>query len=469
MSAPTEHLRELLRPSAPGRRPRVVVIGGGFAGLRAVRALRGSPVDVTLIDRRNFHLFQPLLYQVATGALSSGEIAAPLRAVLRRQSNATVILGDVRDVDLAGGRVLLDAAAGSDTPDECPYDLLVVAAGGRTAYFGHDEWGPVAPGLKSVEDALELRRRILLAFEMAERSDDPGTRAVWLTFAVVGAGPTGVELAGQIVEMARDTLRRDFRRIDPSTARVLLLEAAPVALPGFDRRLQERAARDLRHHGIELLLERMVVDISPDAISVREPDGTVRRIPTHTVIWGAGVRACPLAESLAAQSGLELDRGGRVPVDTTFTLPGHPEVFVVGDMARVDRPDGTPLPGIAPVAMQQGEHVGRVIAARAVGGRPPAPFRYRDRGSLATIGRARAVGTVFGLRLTGLPAWLAWLGVHLTYLVGFQNRLFVFIRWSISFLTRGRGARLINEPWTATGHDAAPVADDPAQSDATAA
>ena len=451
MATGIAHLDALLNPAAQGPRRRVVVIGGGFAGLRAVRALREVPVDVTLIDRRNFHLFQPLLYQVATGALSAGEIAAPLRSVLRGQRNVRVILGEVRDIDLAGRRVILRPLEGPGDEATCPYDDLVVAAGGRTTYFGNDQWEPLAPGLKTVEDALELRRRILVAFEAAERETDERAQAAWLTFAVVGAGPTGVEMAGQIVEMARDTLRRDFRHIDPSTARVLLIEAAPAALPGFAPTLQQRASRDLRSHGVELMPDRMVVEITHDAITVRDTEGATQRIPTRTVVWGAGVRAAALAGRLAEQAGIAPDRGGRIPVDASFTIPGHPEVFVVGDIARAEGPDGTPLPGIAPVAMQQGHHVGRVIAARATGRAAPSTFRYRDRGSLATIGRARAVGTVFGVRVAGLPAWLAWLGIHLTYLIGFQNRLFVFLRWSISFLTRGRGARIINEPWEATG------------------
>ncbi|MCC6832564.1 MAG: NAD(P)/FAD-dependent oxidoreductase [Thermoleophilia bacterium] len=453
-------LDALLSPAAAGStRRRVVVIGGGFAGLRTVRALRDAPVEVTLVDRRNFHLFQPLLYQVATGALSAGEIAAPLRAVLRRQANARVVLGEVDDVDLAGRRVVLrPLEAGAATA--LAYDDLVVAAGGGTTYFGNDAWEPLAPGLKTVEDALELRRRILVAFEAAEREDDPAVQREWLTFAVVGAGPTGVEMAGQIVEMARDTLRRDFRRIDPSTARVLLVEAAPAVLPGYAAGLRARAGRDLAGHGVELLLQRMVVELTAREIAVRDPDGRVERIATRTVIWGAGVRASALGERLAAAAGVDVDRGGRIPVERDFSLPGHPEVFVVGDMARVEGPGGAPLPGIAPVAMQEGSHVGRVIATSAAGRPGPAAFRYHDKGSLATIGRARAVGTVFGLPLTGLPAWLAWLGIHLTYLIGFQNRLFVFMRWSISFLTRGRGARLINEPWDATGAVAAATADE---------
>lgn len=464
MTTGIQQLDALLRPvrtGAPLRR--VVVIGGGFAGLRAVRALRDAPVDITLVDRRNFHLFQPLLYQVATGALSSGEIAAPLRAVLRHQANVRVVLGEVDDIDLAGRQVLLrPLEAGAETA--LAYDELVVAAGGRTTYFGNDAWEPLAPGLKTVEDALELRRRILVAFEAAEREDDPVAQREWLTFAVVGAGPTGVEMAGQIVEMARDTLRRDFRRIDPSTARVLLIEAAPGVLPGFAPKLQERAARDLTGHGIEVRLQRMVVELTTREIAVRDPEGGVERIATRTVIWGAGVRASALGERLAEQAGVEVDRGGRIPVAPDFSLPGYPEAFVVGDMARADGANGAPLPGIAPVAMQEGTHVGRVIAARATGRPAPAPFRYHDKGSLATIGRARAVGTVFGLPLAGLPAWLAWLGIHLTYLIGFQNRLFVFMRWSISFLTRGRGARLINEPWEVTGAGAvAARADDDAE------
>jgi NADH:ubiquinone reductase (H+-translocating) len=437
-------------PDAP--RPRVVVVGGGFGGLRAVRALRGARLDVTLIDRRNFHLFQPLLYQVATGALASGEIAAPLRAVLKRQLNVTVILGEVRAIDLARRRVLVDAVAGGDGPRECPYDGLVVAAGARHSYFGHEDWEPVAPGLKTLEDALEIRRRILIAFESAEVEEDPRRQAEWLTFVVVGAGPTGVEVAGQIVEMARDTLRRDFRRIDTARARVLLVEAAPAVLGAFPSRQSARAARALERHGVEVVLERMVVDVTPEGIAVRGPDGRIERIAARTVVWGAGVEASGLATDLARTSGAELDRNGRVSVGPDLALPGHPEVRVVGDMARVAGPGGQPLPGVAPVAMQEGEYAGRALRAMLLGGRPPGPFRYHDRGNLATIGRARAVGQIRGLQVHGLIAWVIWLLVHLTYLIGFQNRLIVMIRWAVSFLTHGRGARLI------TGGRALPAA-----------
>jgi NADH dehydrogenase len=432
----------------------VVVVGGGFGGLRAVRALRDAPVEVVLVDRRNFHLFQPLLYQVATGALSPGEISAPLRGVLRRQANARVVLAEVRAVDLAGRRVLLAPPVDDAAERWLGYDALILATGSSHSYFGHDEWRPVAPGLKSLEDALELRRRILTAFEAAESEPDEGRRRAWLTFAVVGAGPTGVELAGQIAEIARDTVVRDFRSIDPRSARVLLVEAADRVLGAFPPPLSAAAGGSLREMGVEVMTGTSVVDVDRECVVVGAGDDR-HEIPARTVIWAAGVAASPLARLVGEASGAEVDRAGRVSVDDRLALPGHPEVHVVGDMARVVPPGRqTPLPGVAPVAMQQGVYAAHAVRARLAGRTPP-PFRYREKGNLATIGRARAVADIRGLRFSGFAAWLTWLLVHLMYLIGFQNRLLVMLRWTFSYLTRGRGARLITGPKTADGVETA--------------
>ncbi len=422
---------------------RVVIVGGGFGGLRAARALRHAPVSITLIDRRNFHLFQPLLYQVATGSLSPGEIATPLRAVLRRQANARVLLGVVTNVDLAARTVHMDPGAAGEIA-RIPYDTLVVATGARHAYFGRDDWEHDAPGLKSIEDALEIRRRILSAFEAAELEPDPSLRSPWLTFVVVGAGPTGVELAGQIAEIARDTLRGNFRAMDPGRARVILVEAADRVLPAFPPKLSERAADALRALGVSVCQACRVVNVERGAVTVQDvAQAEPVRIATQTIIWAAGVQASSLTARLAEAAGAPTDRAGRILVCPDLTVPGYPEVFAIGDMADLHDADGRPLPGIAPVAMQQGEHAARTIRAR-LDGRPPAgAFAYKDKGTLATIGRARAVAQIGRLQLWGLPAWVMWLLVHLLYLVGFQNRVLVLLRWSFSFLTRGRGARLI--------------------------
>ncbi|HEY3185933.1 MAG TPA: NAD(P)/FAD-dependent oxidoreductase [Solirubrobacteraceae bacterium] len=433
------------------RRHRVVVIGGGFGGQQAVKHLRGAPVDVTLVDRRNFHLFQPLTYQVATGALSPGEIAYPLRAIYKRDPNVRVLMAEVTGFDLDARRVELESRAGDTIAVSLPYDTLIVAGGSSYSYFGHDEWERVAPEVKSLESALAVRRRILSAFEQAETDDDPLRRRDLLTFVVVGAGPTGVEMAGQIAELARDTLRRDFRAINPRDGRVLLLEAADRVLTTFPPSLSAKAQRSLEELGVAPLLNRTVVDIDPDAVTIQAPDGGTERIGARTVIWAAGVRASSMAARLGGLTGAEVDRAGRVTVEADLTLPGHPEVFALGDMVRVRDRDGEPTvyPGVAPVAMQQGRYVARVVRER-LRGRGTGPFHYFDKGNLATIGRARAVADVKGVHLSGSLAWLTWLVVHLWYLVGYQNRLLVFIRWSISFFTHGRGARLIvGEPTAA--------------------
>jgi NADH:ubiquinone reductase (H+-translocating) len=423
---------------------RVVVVGGGFGGLQAVQRLRRAPVHVTLVDRRNFHLFQPLLYQVATGALSPGEIAAPLRGVLKRHRNATVVLAEVEDFDLERRVVRTCSIAGRVA--ELPYDTLIVAAGARHSYFGNDQWAEVAPGLKSLEDALELRRRILTAFEAAEVEPDPLAQRALLTFVVVGAGPTGVELAGQIAEIARDTVRRDFRHIDPTTARIVLVEAAPRVLTAFPESLSAKAERQLTSLGVTVMNSRLVTDVDGDGVALSPAGGgEPERLDARTVVWAAGVSASPLAAALAEGSGAPLDRAGRVTVEPDLSLPGHPEVFALGDMVRVSDGAGgqIPLPGVAPAAMQQGRYAASVVRARLEGRPAPGPFRYTDKGNLATIGRMKAVGEIRGARLSGTIAWLGWLFIHLFYLTGLQNRVIVFIRWTFSFLTRGRGARLI--------------------------
>jgi NADH:ubiquinone reductase (H+-translocating) len=423
---------------------RVVVIGGGFGGLQAATHLDSAPVEMTLIDRRNFHLFQPLTYQVATGALSPGEVCYPLRAIFKRHRNVRVLMAEVTGFDLESREVFVEPLAGG--PTSVGYDTLIVAGGSRYSYFGHDEWEAVAPEVKSLESALAVRGRILRAFEAAETETDEERRRGWLTFVVVGAGPTGVEMAGQIAELANDTMRRDFRAIDPSEGRVLLVEAVDRVLTSFPPSLSRKAKRSLERLGVTPLLERMVVGIDEEAVTVQAPDGNSERIPARTVIWAAGVTASALAARLSELTGAELDRAGKVTVEPDLTLPGHPEVFALGDMVIVRGEGGTPveLPGVAPVAMQQGRYAARVVRDR-LRGRSTGPFHYRDKGNLATIGRARAVADLHVVRLSGFLAWATWLVVHLWYLIGFQNRLFVFIRWSFSFITRGRGARLITQ------------------------
>jgi NADH dehydrogenase len=436
-------------PAAHGREPRhrVLVIGGGFGGLRAVGGLRDAPVEVTLVDRRNFHLFQPLTYQVATGALSPGEVAYPLRAVFRRSANVRVLLAEVTSVDLATREVRLAPPPGVDTPLTASYDTLIVAAGSSYSYFGHDEWAAVAPEVKSLESALEVRARVLGAFERAELRPDASGRASEMTFVVVGGGPTGVEMAGQIGELARDTLRREFRAIDPGEARILLVEAADRLLTTFPPSLSEKAAGSLRELGVTPTLDRTVVGVDAGGVTLRAPDGSSERVATRTVVWAAGVRASPLAAALGEQAGADVDRVGRVAVEPDLSLPGHPEVIVLGDMVRVRDAAGVPvaLPGVAPVAIQQGHYAARRVSER-LRGEPSPPFRYRDKGNVATIGRSRAVADLGLVRLSGAPAWLLWLVVHLWYLLGVENRLLVLVRWSFSFLTHGRGARLIAGP-----------------------
>jgi len=412
-----------------------VIVGGGFGGLYTARRLRTLAVDVTVLDRRNFHLFQPLLYQVATGALSPANIAAPLRAILKRSRNVRVLLEEVTGIDTTGRRVL--TAAG-----EFAYDFLVVAAGVRHHYFGHDTWESVAPGLKSLEDAVEMRRRILLAFERAETAADPAGRRALLTFVVVGGGPTGVELAGALGEIARHTLRREFRAIDPSHARILLVEGGPRVLPTYPQELSAKAEKALAALGVEVAVDTTVTDVGEGAVTISRA-GASEIIPARTTLWAAGVAASPLAAVLASATGAKTDRAGRIAVAPDLTLPGHPEIFVLGDMVALADNAGRPLPGVAPVAMQQGRYVARVLAARLAGRPVPAAFRYRDRGSMATIGRGRAVADFGFLRIAGYPAWLAWLFIHLMYLVQFGNRVLTLVQWAWNYVTWNRSARLI--------------------------
>jgi NADH:ubiquinone reductase (H+-translocating) len=423
-------------PSTGGR-PRVVVVGSGFGGLFAAQALRKAPVEVTLVAKTGHHLFQPLLYQVATGILSEGEIAPPTREVLRRQENARVVLGEVTDVDLTA-RTVTSSILGRTTV--LPYDELIVAAGAGQSYFGNDRFAEFAPGMKSIDDALELRGRIFGAFELAEIAETQEEIDRLLTFVVVGAGPTGVEMAGQIAELARRTLRRDFRRIDPTGARVVLLDAAPAVLPSFGEKLGDRARRQLNLTGVEVQLGAMVTDVDADGIEVKDSDGQTRRIDAATKIWAAGVQASPLGRKLGEQSGAEVDRAGRVSVLPDLTLPGHPEVHVVGDMMSLDK-----LPGVAQVAIQGGRYAAKSIERRLEGKPPAAPFRYFDKGSMATISRFHAVADIGRFKFEGFIAWVMWLVVHLFYIVGFKSRVTTVLHWLVSFLGRGRSQRVATQ------------------------
>ena len=415
-------------------RHRVVIVGGGFGGLRAAKALSRLPVDVTLVDRVNHHLFQPLLYQVATGVLSAGQIAPPLRSLFRHHPSVRVLLADVQGFDLE--RRLVHAQG--ERAIELPYDTLIVAAGASHSYFGHDDWTIVAPGMKTLDDANRVRSRILAAFELAELAEPGREREAWLTFAIVGAGPTGVELAGQLAILTQRILRGEYRAVNPAKARIVLLDAAPTVLPMYPPKPRAHAERDLRKLGIDVQLDSAAVNIDPYGIDVDGQAGR-RRLPARTVIWSAGVKASPLAAALAAAGGAERDRAGRLLVAPDLTLPGHPEVFAIGDLAAV--PD---VPGVAPAAIQEGAYVAKVVRARLRGKRPPRPFEYRDKGTIAIIGRGRAVGNVFGVNVAGLPASLAWALIHLRYLVGWGNRFGTVARWMWTGLARDRRERLIS-------------------------
>ncbi len=416
-------------PGAPGARPRLVVIGGGFAGLWATRALAGAAVDITLVDRANHHLFQPLLYQVATAGLSAPDIAAPLRQILRDQANVRVLMAEVSGIDIATRQVMLADDQGLG------YELLLVASGATHAYFGHGDWAPHAPGLKTLDDALLIRRRLLLAFERAEAAPTRQEQQAWLHFAVVGGGPTGVELAGTLAEIARHTLRQEFRRIDPRQARVRLIEAGPALLASFPAQLQARTRAQLEGLGVEVSCGRPVADISAQGYRLGEDF-----VPCRTVLWAAGVAASPLGALL----GAERDRAGRVKVNTDLTLPGHPEVFVAGDLAALTQANGRPVPGVAPAAKQMGRHVAVAIRARLRGATGGAkPFVYAAYGNLATIGRMAAVVDLRGWQFSGLLAWWFWLAAHLFFLIGFRNRISVLINWAWAYWTYQRGARIV--------------------------
>ncbi|HET8773963.1 MAG TPA: NAD(P)/FAD-dependent oxidoreductase [Thermoanaerobaculia bacterium] len=407
--------------------PDIVILGGGFAGLYTARGLKGVDAEVTVVDQHNYHLFQPLLYQVAMAALNPSDIAAPIRGILRRQKNVRVILGEATAVETTAKRVQL--ADGSSLA----YDHLVVATGATHSYFGHPEWERFAPGLKTIEDALEIRRRVLTAFEAAERETDPERQKTWLTFVVIGAGPTGVELAGALSEIARQTMIRDFRNIRPESARVILVEGRERVLPPYPPDLSERARQQLEELGVEVIANAIVTDVNDREVCIGE-----RSIPTRTVLWGAGVQASPLARSL----GVPLDRAGRVLVEPDLTIPGHKDVFVIGDLAAARQHDGSFVPGVAPAAIQEGQHTAMNLE-RAVAGQPLRAFKYKDKGSLATIGRAAAVADFGKLRFGGFFAWMAWLLIHIFFLIGFRNRFLVITQWAWAYFTYQRGARLI--------------------------
>jgi NADH:ubiquinone reductase (H+-translocating) len=415
---------------------RVVIVGGGFGGLNAAKGLRKAPVEVTLFDRRNHHLFQPLLYQVATGALSPANIAAPLRGVLRKQLNCRVLMGEVTGFDVANSQVMLGE-------ERVAFDSLIVAAGAGNFFFGHPEWQRHAPGLKSLEEATHIRGRILSAFEAAERlGSATGDQRPLMTFVIVGGGATGVEMAGAISELSRNTLVRNFRSLDPAKSRIILIEGTSRVLPPFPESLSEKARRSLEKIGVEVWTSAKVNDIQADHVLV-ERNGAVEQVDTATVIWAAGVKASPLGKLLADAAGATIDRGGRVVVNKDLTVPGHPNIFVIGDLAAGAYPDGKPLPGVAPVAMQGGKYVADVIKMRLKGQTPSAPFRYWDKGSMATIGRNAAVVDLYWFRFSGWFAWMTWLFIHIMYIVEFQNRLLVLMQWFGNYVTRNRAARLI--------------------------
>jgi NADH dehydrogenase len=415
---------------------RIVIVGGGFAGLNTARALRRAALDITLIDRRNFHLFQPLLYQVATGGLSPANIAAPLRSIVERQANCQVLWGEVHDFDVARRVVQFDGS-------EIVYDTLIVAAGARHSYFGHPEWEEFAPGLKSIEDATEIRRRLFIAFEVAERASDLDHRRRLLTFVIVGGGPTGVELAGTMAEIARHTLKYEFRHIDPSDSQIILVEAGERVLPAYPPDLSEKAQRSLERLGVIVRTKTMVTNVAADHVMLKF-GGVEERLATSTIVWAAGVEASPLAKKLADATAAKLDRAGRILVEPDLTLPGRPEIFVLGDMANYSHQDGKPLPGVAPVAIQQGRFVARLIKAR-LAGRPLPKFHYRNRGDMATIGRSAAVANLGKLHFSGFIAWMMWLVIHLLNLVSFRNRLLVLVQWGWSYFSYDRAARLITD------------------------
>jgi len=421
-----------MRPNTPLHH--VVIIGGGFGGLYAAKALRGAPVRVTLVDRRNFHLFQPLLYQVATGGLSAGDISYPLRSIFQHAPHFSVIMAEVTDIDVAQRTILL-------RDGRLRYDTLIVAPGSTHQYFGHDDWATYAPALKTLEDALEIRRRIFMAFEAAEREPDPEKRRALMTFVIIGGGPTGGELAGTLGELAHGTLKDNFRVIDPAQAQILLLEGAERILATFPPDLSTKAVEDLTRLGVTVRTRTLVTDVRDSAVTTRSGDAT-ETIQTSTILWTAGVKSSPLGEALATSADVALDRSGRVKVAPDLTIPGHPEIFVIGDLAHVTQQDGTPLPGLASVAIQEGRYVGKAIRQR-LQGKTPLAFHYRNKGNLAIIGRHAGLADLGRWHLHGFVAWLAWLFVHIYYLIGFDNKLLVLLQWGWNYVTRKRGAQLI--------------------------
>ncbi len=419
------------------KRHHVVILGGGFGGLHTARGLKRAPVDITLVDRRNFHLFQPLLYQVATGGLSPANISAPLRGIFKRQRNVRVLLDEAVGLDAENRRVELENGSLS-------YDTLVVATGARHHYLGNDGWEPLAPGLKTIEDATEIRRRILSVFEEAERENDPEVIRALLAFVVVGAGPTGVELAGALAEIARETLREDFRNIDPTSARIIIVEGRERVLPSYHPSLSEKAAHSLKKLGVEVRTDTLVTEILARSIRICIGDDC-EDLATRTVLWAAGVQASAMGNQISRATGAQLDRFGRVVVEPDLSVLGRPEIFVLGDLAHFAHHNQEPLPGVAQVAMQQGDYAARLIRAR-LKGQDLTSFRYRDYGSMATVGRHAAVAELGPFRLSGYPAWLTWLFVHLMKMVEFQNRLLVFLQWAWNYFTFNRSARLITHP-----------------------
>jgi NADH:ubiquinone reductase (H+-translocating) len=415
---------------------RVLILGGGFGGLYAAQALRHAPLEVTLLDRRNFHLFQPLLYQVATGSLSPGEIAAPLRSVLSKQKNTRVLLGEATDIDPSRKQVVLKDGGTVN------YDWLIVATGSQSAYFGHNEWREWAPSLKGVEEATMIRHKILLAFEAAERTHDPEERTAWLTFVIVGGGATGVELGGALGEIANHTLKNDFRSIRPQDARIFVIDSGPRALSTYPEDLSHKAERALLKLGVRVRTGVMVTEVDPEGVTLTTKSGT-ERVRTRTVIWAAGVAVSDFGRQLMKRTGAETERSGHIKVNPDLTIPNYPNIFVVGDLAFATKPDGKPLPGVAQVAMQGGAYAAQTIVKRARGEQQKKPFHYFDKGELAVIGRAAAVANIFGVHLSGFVAWLVWLFVHLMYIVEFRSRIAVLVQWGFEYITFSRGARLI--------------------------
>jgi len=415
----------------------VVILGGGFGGLYAARELKHAPVDVTIIDRRNFHLFQPLLYQVATGALSPGDISAPIRGILSEQKNTRVLLGEATDIDPQARRItLLDGAT-------CEYDSLIVATGSKSTYYGNDQWREWAPSLKTIEEATAIRHKILYAFEAAERTPDPELRKAWLTFVIVGAGATGVELAGALAEIARHTLKHDFRSIRSEEAQILILDGGPRVLGNYPEDLSAKAEHSLVRLGVRVLSNVKVVGVDSDGVSYQPDNGDRQRVAAKTVLWAGGVTATSFGRTLASRTKAETTKSGALKMQPDLTVPGFPEIYVVGDLAAAKNPDGTPLPGVAQVAMQGGAYAARAIIKRLNGAKDLPPFHYFDKGDLAVIGRGYAVAKIFGVHLSGLIAWLVWVFIHLLYLVQFQSRLVVLIRWGFQYISFDRGARLI--------------------------